>query len=464
MGASIILVNYEQLEQISALLRGLIDQHQALHRRLELQSEALHGGGWVSEESPAFYAAMEAQLARYKRLIAAWDEAEMRVKELRQTFSDAEEEAAKVAQRIGMMVAQLRPMTDLQRAQLKGFGIVIGENESILTSQAQSVIDFMTQNPDLLAEGMTFAEVVESIGIIDRMEGMNIYLGISPYHPVPWQIEQLRVMDETLDQMGQVAADQFIADYSQAELIKVAYSMGLPPERVNDAALMLLMEGERTIYLDEGVNTPRGDTVAYTGRFDQDGNPYVYQAYPENAPLTASLIRYDPETFEVVEILRRGDPPPIFQQGQIIPPEQRDIVMGNSRNVRYLGLARNNDVYLVNDLFGEGSLTGMYQTTFEDQHLVNHEFNHLILFGASLQALNLLGVSTEGFDVHPRSSNEASEIQADMLVNGFYGLLEGDQQTRFNSFLSQLYIERYNSLEYATVEVPQSYIELIPRN
>jgi WXG100 family type VII secretion target len=468
VGASIIRVNYDQLEQISALLQGLISEHQVLHRRLTLQYEALRAGGWVSEESWAFYAAMETQLARYKRLIWAWDEAEKRVKDIRQTFSDAEEEAAervRMIMELGQKFAQFTsPITDDQTTQLEGLGIVMMDTALITTEQAQAVIDFMTLNPSLLADGMTLAEAIEAIEIIQHWEEGGITLGRSTFTPSSWSLAGLRLMDEVFTTMSHTMTEVFLQTYSEEALIALAYELGLPAERVRDAPLVLML-GETEYLIDAGYNG--GNSVAYLG----------WDASNMGIRLASTLngcdITYDSRNFQVFtpepatflndphfEVTLDGDGNP---QTVYIASGYRDAVSADARVITFYGLAQGNRVIFSDWLFRPENIDEIIQGIrgrYNSRSTAFHEISHLLDFEIQYYHDDLLSYDTQGLVLHPRSSNQEGEIRADILANGFMRTLEGEQLEGFEAYIDAGFEEQLTEkgLPLDFTLVPEDYV------
>lgn len=190
----------------------------------------------------------------------------------------------------------------------------------------------------------------------------------------------------------------------------------------------------------------------------------MYQAYPPQSGGGNTVVRYDPETFRVVEILDRGtNNNPVAQVGEEIPLDQQTHVANNSRTVRYFGLADEPDVYIVDDVFVGGPHPAI-GGTFTAGNLIGHEFDHLIWNGASQETRDLLGTNRDSFDANPRSSNSDVEVQVDMLVNGFAGNLEDDatQQARFDGFLDAAITENYDATAYENIEIPEGYLDGMP--
>lgn len=281
-------VNYEQLELGSRQIRIIAERLIKVYRLVRAKTDDLRNGGWESEESVAFYQKMYDEfLPRLDRLVDSLEQCSVLLQQICDILKEAEDAATRVVQEIGNAINQLtsmaintintiidslpQPLTDDQRARLEELGVVIEEGEFITTEQAQTVIDFLTSNPDLIAEGMSFADTLESVQIIEYLDEFGLNVEESPINPTAWTVEQLRIAREQIEQRAEVAGQAFVDLYGEEALARLAISMDLPPSRANEAALRLILAGERNLYLDTGVSTPRGDSVAYTLSRNQEG-------------------------------------------------------------------------------------------------------------------------------------------------------------------------------------------------
>ncbi|MCU0498754.1 MAG: WXG100 family type VII secretion target [Anaerolineae bacterium] len=499
-------VQYEQLEQAASHLTGEADRIEAIYKRVYQQVDRLRQNGWISEESDAFYNEMDNNfLPRVVRLIRALDATADGIKQMIVIMADSEEQAANHIRHqttimpivtsnnggsrprglglndpfrdlwdhdgnmIRIQDTETTPITDEQLAALEALGIEIPDGANITSEQAQAVLDYYEENPGILSTDMTFNEAFEAVGIARRLEDMGISLTDSPYNPNTWSVEELRVMDQTFTEMAENAAAIFIAQVEaqpgaeagdgMEALIAVAYEMGLPPERVNDAALMLLADGNVEIRLDSGHGNT--NSVAY---LPDEGSGYgmrmVRTVDVPNAEggTTPQNIRFDSRDYTLLSTSANPGPP--FVVDNMLGPDYRT----ETRTTTWYGLASTGSVilsdYIVNE--GVGQTLNSAYGTFTSQGLIAHEFSHLIEFQATEAERTALGTSTDGLSEEPRSTNQDFEIRADIITNGLLGELSGDQLDRYETFIESRYDDNYNAGDYNFDDVPQEYLDDVP--
>ena len=307
-----------------------------------------------------------------------------------------------------------------------------------------------------LAEGLTSSEALEGVAIVDRMDKVGFDLGISPYNGAAWTLEELRTINDSITQITNIAAAEFVSLYSQEELIRLAYAIGLPPERANDAVLMLLTGNRtRTLLLDGGYNG--GDSVAYLGPPENYG---IRRSVTLTDGEYSVTVQYDSRNYTIISDSPVG--PPFVQDGAIAPEFQLQADQ-NSRTVVFYGRASSNGIILSDYIFEavDNNFSSEYGN-FTREGLIIHEFSHLIDNNVPIDAQAALGTETADLIQAPRSANTDFEIRADILTNGFMGNLSEGRQANFNTFLSQSFAENYNPNDFQGIGVPEDYLNQVP--
>lgn len=490
-------VHYEHLEQAASRLTGEADRIEAVYKQVYQQVDRLRQDGWISEESDVFYNEMDNDfLPRVVRLIRALDATSDGIKQMITIMTDSEEQAANQLRNqtttvpivngggsssrrgagltdpfrdlwdrdgntIRIQDTETTPMTDEQRTALEALGIEIPDGMEITSEQAQAVLDYYEDNPGILETDVPFDEAFEAVGIALRLEDMGVNLTSSPYNPTTWSAAELRVLDQTFTEMAQNAADIFIDKYGMEALIAVAYEMGLPPERVNDAALMLLADGNVNVQLDSGHENT--NSVAYLrdngagygmrmAREVQVPNPNV------EGGMETKTIRFDSRDYTLLPSSVNPGPP--FVVDNMLAPEYRT----ETTTTTWYGLASTGSVILSDYIVNEGvgrTLPSAYGT-FTSQGLIAHEFSHLIEFQATEAERTALGTSTEGLNEEPRSTNDDFERRADIITNGLLGELKDDPLDRYETFIESRYEANYDADDYNFEDVPPEYLEDVP--
>jgi WXG100 family type VII secretion target len=98
---------------------------------------------------------------------------------------------------------------------LAELGITVEDLAGATPDEIQNAIDFLSSDDrisdTILDEGTyTGAELVEAVGILERLEGVGIEFGQSKFNEDTWSLGELRQAGETFDQLAQGAAREYI--------------------------------------------------------------------------------------------------------------------------------------------------------------------------------------------------------------------------------------------------------------
>ena len=267
------------------------------------------------------------------------------------------------------------------------------------------------------------------------MSNLGLVVEESTFNPRSWEVEQLRVFKNVLDTMSETATNRFRHVYGDEALNALARDMGLPDEQINDAALRLLIDANRTIALDEGVDLPNknDDTVAYI-RGSSD-NPRLWQTYTAE---DTKVYEYDPANYN-----RRDG------QGELSQELQNEIAASqNPKNPRPIvwyaryGVSNDEPDVIVSEYgFRASQLYGV-AGEFTIQELIAHEMSHSI-DDTNAYAQDIIGtdINISNWDniIEARSKFNDAEFRADIIASGLLGELSGDELERFNTYLDRIF-------------------------
>ena len=99
MAPTVVQCNYEQMEAVAKRFQAQAEQTEQVLQQVRGRAEDLRSGGWVGKGSDAFQAELDhVVLPALQRMIEALQEASAVTLEIRETFRQAEEEAARLFQ------------------------------------------------------------------------------------------------------------------------------------------------------------------------------------------------------------------------------------------------------------------------------------------------------------------------------------------------------------------------------
>lgn len=439
--ANEIQADYERLQQIAQRFATQAEQSQQVTQQVRNSMGRLQQS-WEGKAATAFFREMNGVLLPgMNRLHKAFAQSAQTVSRIAKVINEAEQQAANLFKGsstggnatvtgygggygdAGGGVANLLtrdypaydeqgedplPSPELsaeQVAALGELGITVSDMAGATPAQIQNAIDFLSSSERISdrildPDSYTGAELVEAVGILQRLEGIGVEFGQSRYVADTWSLTELRQAGDTFEQMAQGATREFLERYDIEDLAELAAFHGLSPENAHYAPLAVLMNlrpgqtfevrrdaGTNVNYYDPIVRLPDGSlaTPRLYRELQSDGTWGKWIPYN---PTIAEQNRVDSETVQT-----------------------RPVVW----------YARYDHTVIT---FGNYAFDGTDHPDFTDESLFAHEFAHRM---APETVANVFDQTTDnlydnaGYENVPRSSNSTWEATPDLLANGLLG-------------------------------------------
>ena len=294
-----------------------------------------------------------------------------------------------------------------------------GEDGSDPVAEAENII---SEAPSLIMNWdiMSDQEREEIVDIITRMRSLNLDVELSSYNPKMWSLSDLQLIDQTLNAMSETANSILADTFSNRQQEIITSSVAWAGASQEDAGLWRLLNGNNTLtfYRDAGVETENGNSVAYAGSSSD-------------------------RSFPLWQVLERSDGKPNETWNPLSPETDPRLtgVEGTVRDAVWYGQAAPGGIILGDSAFN------VIDRDPTSNGLIAHEVSHIILFGAGVERKSILDTTNLVLTENARSSSMEFELQADILANGFLGLLSPDSDYGFGEFVSGELRSKYASIQ-----------------
>lgn len=290
-----------------------------------------------------------------------------------------------------------------QTAALAELGITVEDLGGATPEQIQNAIDFLTSDDrisdEILKEGTyTGAELVEAVGILERLDGIGVEFGQSKFSADTWTLAELRQAGNTFERMAEGATREFLERYDIEDLTALANFYGLPAENAHYAPLAVMMNLRPGQTFEVRRDTSNNVSYISTDAYLPDGSLATRMLYRNQNPdgTWGAWVPYNPMN-------ESHTPTDTVQTRPVIWYARYD---GNAIT------------------FGDYAFDGTNHADFTDESLFAHEIAHRmapeVVAGVFDQTTDDL-YNNDGYENVPRSSNSTWEAAPDLLANGLLG-------------------------------------------
>lgn len=307
-------------------------------------------------------------------------------------------------------------LSEEQIAALAELGITVEDLAGATPEEIQYVIDFLTSDDrisdEILDAGTyTGAQLVEAVGILDKLTAVGIEFGQSNFYGETWSLAELRQASSTLETMAEGATEAYIAEYGIEGLTHLAAYYELPPELAHYAPLMSLLHLENGEVFN--VRRDSGTNVSYISSVNGH----------DSAPRATYRTRGDTNSDGTI-----NDQDEWGEWTDYHPQDESHTADANTQVVNpVLWYARYDGNTIT---FGDMGFDGTNAEDFTDESLFAHEVAHGMagytdysnFYTAARDNEYATGTyDNEGYENTPRSSEAWYEQTPDLLANGLLG-------------------------------------------